>query len=73
MDYLRNVPDYKFGDTMIGNKVIFDDLILPLTPVIDGDLLPAPIRQLREDAHPKPTIIGVTENEGLLFSMFAFA
>uniref|UniRef100_F1L8X1 Esterase n=2 Tax=Ascaris TaxID=6251 RepID=F1L8X1_ASCSU len=68
MDYLRNVPDYKFGDTMIGNKVIFDDLILPLTPVIDGDLLPAPIRQLREDAHPKPTIIGVTENEGLLFT-----
>ncbi|VDM44561.1 unnamed protein product [Toxocara canis] len=68
MDYLRGLSDHKFGDSMIGNRVIFDEVRLPLTPVIDGDLLPAPICQLRNETYTKPTIIGVTENEGLLFT-----
>lgn len=53
---------------MIGCKVFYNEARLPLAPVIDGDLLPYPIKRLREEAPEVPSIVGVGQHEALLFS-----
>lgn len=55
---------------MIGCHEFFTETRLPLAPVIDGDLLPYSISRLREEAPKVPSIVGVGEQESLLFSMF---
>ncbi|GMR56770.1 hypothetical protein PMAYCL1PPCAC_26965 [Pristionchus mayeri] len=72
LDFLRNVPAHKFGCHMIGTKEVFEEARLPLTPVIDGELLPAPIPVLRAEAPQKPSIGGVGEYESLLFVALGF-
>ncbi|GMT08733.1 hypothetical protein PFISCL1PPCAC_30, partial [Pristionchus fissidentatus] len=72
MDFLRQQPAHKFGCHMIGTKEVFDEARLPLSPVIDGELLPAPLAILREEASPKPSIGGVGEYESLLFVALGF-
>uniref|UniRef100_A0A0R3RZG5 Carboxylic ester hydrolase n=1 Tax=Elaeophora elaphi TaxID=1147741 RepID=A0A0R3RZG5_9BILA len=66
--FLRALPASKFGCKLIGNKVLFDTGRLPLTPVVDGDLFPCSIIELRKQAPTKPSLVGVTEDEGLLFA-----
>lgn len=65
--YLRTLPSEKFADEMINNEVITETASLPMTPIIDGDLLPASIHDLRQQVDVKRTIIGVCEYEALLF------
>ncbi|VDN03548.1 unnamed protein product [Thelazia callipaeda] len=65
--FLRKLPASKLADNLIGNKELFATGLLPLTPIVDGDLIPCSIKELRKLAPTKPSIVGVTENEGLLF------
>ncbi|VDK29978.1 unnamed protein product [Gongylonema pulchrum] len=67
MEFLRGLPAAKLGDGMIGNKEMFSTGRLPLTPVIDGDLIPCTVAELRKQAPTKPSLVGLTEDEGLLF------
>ncbi|VDM57827.1 unnamed protein product [Angiostrongylus costaricensis] len=55
------------GMHMIGNQVFFNEARLPLTPVVDGEILPKPISQLRAEAPPMESISGVGQEESLLF------
>lgn len=55
---------------MIGDRSIINKLRIPLTPVIDGEILPKPISQLRAEAIPRQIIAGVSEFESLLFCKF---
>lgn len=45
-----------------------NDGLIVLTPIFDGDFFPRPHAELRRELKPKPTLTGVTEFEGLLFS-----
>ncbi|KAF8387415.1 hypothetical protein PRIPAC_76557 [Pristionchus pacificus] len=72
MNYLRVLPAHKFGCHMIGTKEVFSEARLPLAPVIDGEILPAPLPILRAEAPPKPSIGGVGEYESLLFVALGF-
>lgn len=53
---------------MVGNRVFFSEGRLPLTPVVDGEILPKEISQLRAEAPPMESIAGVGRQESLLFS-----
>uniref|UniRef100_A0A915PTH5 Carboxylic ester hydrolase n=1 Tax=Setaria digitata TaxID=48799 RepID=A0A915PTH5_9BILA len=66
--FLRRLPASKLAGNLIGNKALFATGRLPLTPVVDGDLIPCPIVELRKQAPTKPSLIGLTEDEGLLFA-----
>ncbi|KAK6109201.1 Carboxylesterase family protein [Brugia pahangi] len=66
--FLRKLPASKFAARLIGNKDLFTTGRLPLAPVIDGDLLPCPIIELRKQSPTKSSIVGLTEDEGLLFA-----
>ncbi|GMS78228.1 hypothetical protein PENTCL1PPCAC_403 [Pristionchus entomophagus] len=70
--YLRQMPAHKFGVHMIGTKEVFSEARLPLSPVIDGEILPAPLAVLRATAPPKPSIGGVGEYESMLFVALGF-
>lgn len=70
MEFLRGLPASKLADGMIGNKELFTTGRLPLTPVVDGDLIPCTIAELRKQAPTKPSLVGLTEDEGLLFGNF---
>ncbi|PAV64469.1 hypothetical protein WR25_07042 isoform C [Diploscapter pachys] len=67
MDFMRKVPASKLGSHMIGKKLIFRDCVLPLAPVIGDEALPRPLEELRKEAPEKPSIVGVGEQESLLF------
>lgn len=70
--------------TMIGDKSIINEMRLVLTPVLDDELFPRSIQQLREECAPKNSVVGVTKcktligysliasflDEGLLFRKF---
>uniref|UniRef100_A0A0R3R888 Carboxylic ester hydrolase n=1 Tax=Brugia timori TaxID=42155 RepID=A0A0R3R888_9BILA len=66
--FLRKLPASKFAARLIGNKDLFTTGRLPLAPIIDGDLLPCPITELRKQSPTKSSIVGLTEDEGLLFA-----
>lgn len=72
MKFLRRLPASKLAARLIGNKALFTTGRLPLAPVIDGDLLPCPIAKLRKQTLTKPSIVGLTEDEGLLFGEVFF-
>lgn len=38
-----------------------------MTPVLDDELFPRPIEQLRRESSAKRSIVGITKHEGLLF------
>ncbi|ETN74692.1 hypothetical protein NECAME_12802 [Necator americanus] len=67
LEFMRTVPAHKLAMHMIGNRVFFDEGRLPLTPVIDGEILPKSIPELRADAPSMESICGVGEQESLLF------
>ncbi|KAI6189827.1 Carboxylic ester hydrolase [Aphelenchoides bicaudatus] len=67
LEFLQHVPAREFGMTLLGDKTVINETRLALTPVIDGELFPKSIAQLRAEAVPKPSIVGVTMHEGLLF------
>uniref|UniRef100_A0A1I7XFE5 Carboxylic ester hydrolase n=1 Tax=Heterorhabditis bacteriophora TaxID=37862 RepID=A0A1I7XFE5_HETBA len=67
VEYLRTVPAAKFGTHMIGCRVVFEECRLPLAPVIDGEILPKEIPLMRAEAPPKESIVGVGQEESLLF------
>ncbi|VDO25399.1 unnamed protein product [Haemonchus placei] len=55
------------GMHMIGNDVFFNEARLPLAPVIDGEILPKAISELRAEAPSMDSIAGVGRQESLLF------
>ncbi|OZC06310.1 Carboxylesterase [Onchocerca flexuosa] len=65
--FLRGLPASKLADNFVGNKQLFATGRLPLTPVIDNDLIPCPIAELRKQSPTKPSLVGLTEDEGLIF------
>ncbi|VDK84072.1 unnamed protein product [Litomosoides sigmodontis] len=67
ISFLRKLPASKFAGRLIGNEELFTTGRLPLTPIVDGDLLPCPVAQLRKQSPTKPSLIGLTEDEGQLF------
>lgn len=71
--FLRKLPASKFAGRLIGNEELFNTGRLPLTPVVDGDLLPSSVAQLRKQSPTKPSLIGLTEDEGQLFGKNNFA
>lgn len=67
MKFLRSLPAAKFEMTMIGDRIIIEEMRVPLTPIIDGEILPKSISELRKEAPPIRAMAGVTKHEGLLF------
>uniref|UniRef100_A0A0K0CYP1 Carboxylic ester hydrolase n=1 Tax=Angiostrongylus cantonensis TaxID=6313 RepID=A0A0K0CYP1_ANGCA len=67
LEFMRKVPAKRLGMHMIGNQVFFNEARLPLAPVIDGEILPKPISQLRAESPPMESISGVGQEESLLF------
>ncbi|KAL6741099.1 hypothetical protein Aduo_014389 [Ancylostoma duodenale] len=67
LEFMRTVPAHKLGMHMIGNRVFFDEARLPLTPVVDGEILPKEIHELRAEAPTMESICGVGQQESLLF------
>ncbi|KHJ82202.1 hypothetical protein OESDEN_18106, partial [Oesophagostomum dentatum] len=43
LEFMKNVPAHKLGTHMVGNSIFFNEARLPLTPVIDGEILPKEI------------------------------
>lgn len=72
IEFLRKLPAQKLADGMIGNKTMFATGTLPLGPIIDDDILPRPIDDLRAESKPKRTMTGICQNEGLLFGLLIF-
>ncbi|KAI6186696.1 Carboxylic ester hydrolase [Aphelenchoides besseyi] len=70
INYLRTLPASCFAMSMIDSSVI-DELSLKITPVLDDELLPRPLKQLRLETPPKTTMCGITKHEGLLFLALA--
>ncbi|KAH7729340.1 Protein F15A8.6 [Aphelenchoides avenae] len=68
LDFLREQPAHKLSSPMFG-KSAFDRRKkgLDFCPVIDGDLLPKPVSELRRQAPKVSAIIGTTDYEALLF------
>lgn len=57
--------------TMIGDRTIVGQLRIPITPIIDGEILPRPVEELRfMEPRRRKIIAGITEFEGLLFCEF---
>ncbi|KAI6228933.1 Carboxylic ester hydrolase [Aphelenchoides fujianensis] len=71
VEYLRRLPAPLFAMSMIGDHSVIEELSLKITPVLDGELLPRPLKQLRTECKPKRTMCGVTKYEGLLFLALA--
>ncbi|VDM78887.1 unnamed protein product [Strongylus vulgaris] len=67
LEFMRTVPAQSLASHMIGNRVFFTEGCLPLTPVIDGEILPKEIPQLRAEAPAMESICGVGKQESLLF------
>uniref|UniRef100_A0A7I4YTC5 Carboxylic ester hydrolase n=1 Tax=Haemonchus contortus TaxID=6289 RepID=A0A7I4YTC5_HAECO len=67
MDFMRAVPAKRLGMHMIGNDVFFNEARLPLAPVIDGEIFPKAISELRAEAPSMDSIAGVGRQESLLF------
>jgi len=67
MEYLRGIPAEKFEKTMLGDRVIIDEMRIPLTPVIGDALLPRSLKELRAESPVRRVMAGVCEHEGLLF------
>lgn len=64
IEFLRRVPSREFGMSMIGDRTIINEMRLLLTPVIMNDeLFPRPISQLREESAPKNSIVGITKRK----------
>lgn len=72
IEFLRRLPASNFATRFIGNDEMFTTGHLPLAPIIDGDLLPCPIFELRKQSSTKPSLVGLTEDEGLLFGKIFF-
>ncbi|TKR86401.1 hypothetical protein L596_011001 [Steinernema carpocapsae] len=72
MAFLRTVPSSKLGASMIDNPEVFASARLPLTPVIDGEILPKSISELRKEAPQKTVMAGVCQFEALLFVALGF-
>ncbi|KAI1723263.1 carboxylesterase family domain-containing protein [Ditylenchus destructor] len=72
MKFLRSLPAAKFEMTMIGDRIIIEEMRVPLTPIIDGEILPKSISELRKEAPPIRAMAGVTKHEGLLFLALGF-
>ncbi|KAE9545851.1 hypothetical protein FO519_010937, partial [Halicephalobus sp. NKZ332] len=53
--------------TMLGAVSIFENLKLPLGPIVDGDILPKPPYVLRTQSPPRPVLAGNCAHEGLIF------
>ncbi|KAK6015910.1 Carboxylesterase [Ostertagia ostertagi] len=52
-------PFCRLGIHMVGNDVFFNEARLPLAPVIDGEILPKAIPELRAEAPPMESLTGV--------------
>lgn len=63
VEFLQKVPSLKFGMTMLGDKSIINDMRLLLTPVLDDELFPSSIQELRRESKPKVSIVGVTKRK----------
>uniref|UniRef100_A0A1I7Y5K5 Carboxylic ester hydrolase n=1 Tax=Steinernema glaseri TaxID=37863 RepID=A0A1I7Y5K5_9BILA len=70
--FLRRLPAAKLGTSMIDNPEVFSSARLPLTPVVDGDILPKSVAELRAEAPPKTVMAGVCQYEALLFVALGF-
>ncbi|PIO70468.1 Carboxylesterase [Teladorsagia circumcincta] len=67
LDFMRTVPARRLGTHMVGNDVFFNEARLPLAPVIDGEILPKAIPELRAEAPPMESLTGVGRQESFLF------
>ncbi|VDK54192.1 unnamed protein product, partial [Cylicostephanus goldi] len=67
LKFMRSVPAHRLALHMIGNRVFFTEARLPLTPIVDGEILPKPIPELRAEAPTMESICGVGQQESLLF------
>ena len=58
--------------TMLGAVSIFENMKLPLGPIVDGDILPEPPYILRAQSPPRPVLCGNCAHEGLVFCKFYY-
>ncbi|VDK47467.1 unnamed protein product [Anisakis simplex] len=68
-EYLRAKPAKLFARGLVGRGgVNMQQIGLDIAPVIDGDFLPRPIDELRNEAPLKKCMIGTCKYEGLIFA-----
>lgn len=67
VDFLRILPPEKFEHTMLGDRSIIDEMRLVVSPVIDGELFPKSLAELRAESPAKRVLCGQCRYEGLLF------
>jgi hypothetical protein len=66
VEFFRQLPASSCEINILGPN---GDGRVDLTPVFDGDFFPKPLAELRSEYVPIPTMTGITQTEGLLFSM----
>lgn len=70
IECLRTKPMAKFERGLkLTGKFDPTDSGIDFGPLIDGDFLPKPIKELRKEAPKKKCLIGTAEVEGLLFGI----
>uniref|UniRef100_A0A914Y0L1 Carboxylesterase type B domain-containing protein n=1 Tax=Panagrolaimus superbus TaxID=310955 RepID=A0A914Y0L1_9BILA len=67
IEFLKDLSPQKFAMTMVGCQTVFEKMRLDVSPVVDGEILPAPPYILRQTAPIRLVMMGVTESEGLIF------
>ncbi|KAI6188826.1 Carboxylic ester hydrolase [Aphelenchoides besseyi] len=68
VEWFRKAPTSVLELSMLGKNGVNEGGAIDLTPVYDGDFFPKPLDELRKEAPPKPTVTGICEFEGLLFT-----
>uniref|UniRef100_A0A7E4ZYY6 COesterase domain-containing protein n=1 Tax=Panagrellus redivivus TaxID=6233 RepID=A0A7E4ZYY6_PANRE len=68
--FLKSAPTSKLLVSMIGLKMMMEVFRLPLSPIVDGDLVPFPPNVLLQDAPNRPSIRGISRYEGMIFLSF---
>ena len=66
-EFLRTLPASAFECNLFKKTDPKEYGKFDLAPVLDGDFFPKPFDQLRKEAPKKLVMVGMTENEGLIF------
>ena len=67
LQFFKSQAAERLGLTVVFRRFMIEPVQLQLTPILDGDLFPRNLSELRDEAPKKRIIVGETEFESLLF------